>query len=133
MDNIRNTIELKAAIAELKIRQATDLFLLKEEIRITKDKFKLSNIIKSGFKKITSSPNMSSNLVNTALGLTTGFLTKKIMIGRTINPLKKLFGAALEMFVAKKVVDNADSLKTVGSVLLNKIIPNKENNMAVDH
>lgn len=131
MENIKNTADLKAAIAELKIQQATDLFLLKEELRITKEKFTISNIIKSGFKKVTATPNISSNLLSAALGLTSGFVTKKILIGKTINPLKKLFGAVLEMFVANKVVNNADTLKSVGNVLLNKILPKKEDKVSV--
>ena len=131
MENIQNTADLKAAIAELKIQQATDLFLLKEELRITKEKFTISNIIKSGFKQVTATPNISSNILSAVLGLTSGFVTKKILIGKTINPLKRLFGAALEMFVANKVVNNADTLKSVGSVLLNKILPKKEDKVGV--
>ncbi len=131
MENIQNTADLKAAIAELKIQQATDLFLLKEELRITKEKFTISNIIKSGFKQVTATPNISSNILSAVLGLTSGFVTKKILIGKTINPLKRLFGAALEMFVANKVVNNADTLKSVGSVLLNKILTKKEDKVGV--
>ena len=131
MENIQNTADLKAAIAELKIQQATDLFLLKEELRITKEKFTISNIIKSGFKQVTATPNISSNILSAVLGLTSGFVTKKILIGKTINPLKRLFGAALEMFVANKVVNNADTLKSVGSVLLNKILTKKGDKVGV--
>ena len=104
---------------------------MKEELRITKEKFTISNIIKSGFKQVTATPNISSNILSAVLGLTSGFVTKKILIGKTINPLKRLFGAALEMFVANKVVNNADTLKSVGSVLLNKILPKKEDKVGV--
>lgn len=125
MENIQNTTDLKAAIAKLTIEQATDLFLLKEEIRLIKEKFKLSNIIKSGFKEVTSSPGLPANLFKAAMGLSTGFLTKKILIGKTINPVKNLLGKILEVFVATKVTGNADTLKAIGSVLLKKIMHKK--------
>jgi len=130
MEIIQNTADLKAAIAKLKIQQATDLFFLKEEFVTTKEKFKLSNIIKSGFKQVTSSPNITTDLLNTAVGLTTGIVTKKILIGKTINPLKNLLGKMLEVFVASKVVSNADTLKAVASVLRKKIMPGKEDKVA---
>lgn len=131
MENIQNAADLKAAIAELTIQRATDLFLLKEEFLVTKEKFKLSNIIKSGFKEVTSTPNIATNIMNAAVGLTTGFVTKKILIGKTINPLKKMLGMLMEVFVANKVMSNADTLKSVGSVLLKKILSKKEEKVAV--
>jgi len=131
MENIQNAADLKAAIAELTIQRATDLFLLKEEFLLTKEKFKLSNIIKSGFKEVTSTPNIATNIMNAAVGLTTGFVTKKILIGKTINPLKKMLGMLMEVFVANKVMSNADTLKSVGSVLLKKILSKKEEKVAV--
>ncbi len=129
--NIKNTSDLKAAIASLTIQQATDLLLLKKEFAVTKEKLTVSNLIKSGFKEVASTPKISTNLFKAILGLTTGFVTKKLLIGKTINPIKKLLGAAMEMFVANKVVNNADTLKSVGSALLNKILPKKEEKAVV--
>jgi len=131
MENIQNTAALKTAIAKLTIEQATDLFLLKEEFRLTKEKFKFTNIIKSGFKEVTSAPNITTDLFKAAVGLISGFVTKKILIGKTINPIKNLLGMVLEVFVANKVISNADTLKLVGSVLLKKMMPKKEDKVAV--
>ncbi len=125
MENIQNTADLKDAIAKLTIQQATDLFLFKEEFQVTKEKFKLSNIIRSGFKEVTSTSNIATDIMNAAVGLTTGFVTKKILIGKTINPVKNLLGMLMELFVANKVMSNADALKSVGSALLKKIMPKK--------
>lgn len=131
MENIKNTADLKAAIASLTIQQATELFLLKEEFRVTKDKFKLSNIIKSGFKEVTSTPNIGSNIFKAVIGLTTGFVTKKLLVGKTANPVKNLLGKVLEVFVASKVTSNADTLKAVGRVLLKKVLPKKDEKLVM--
>lgn len=131
MENIQNAADLKTAIARLTVQQTSDLFLLKEEFLVTKEKFKLTNIIKSSFKEVTSTPNITTNIVKAAVGLTTGFVTKKLLIGKTINPVKNLLGGLLEVFVANKVMLNADTIKTVGSILLKKILPKKEAKITV--
>jgi len=131
MENIKNAADLKNAIAQLTAQQSTDLFLLKEELRLTREKFKISNILKSGFKEVTSTPNITTDIFKAAAGLATGFVTKKILIGKTINPVKNILGMILEVFVANKVVSNADTLKSVGSVLLKKIMPKRGEREAV--
>lgn len=49
---------------------------LKEHFRETYESLKPINILKSTFKKASSSPNLKSQLTNTAIGMTTGFLAK---------------------------------------------------------
>ncbi|MEO6253176.1 MAG: hypothetical protein ABIO79_07725, partial [Ferruginibacter sp.] len=106
MKPITTSADLKMAIHQLEVQQANELFLLKEEFHATGERLKPMNIIKRGFKNAVSGPDITTNVVNAAIGLATGIVTKKLMIGKTINPFKKLFGALVEMAVANKVSKN---------------------------
>ncbi len=129
MTSITTSEELKAAILELELQQARELILLKEQFHETKEGFKLINIIKGTFKKAVSSPDLKTDAMNAVIGLTTGILAKKLMIGKTINPFKKLLGIIVEMTVANKVVKNADDIKSAGSNIFNTLFRKKESSV----
>jgi hypothetical protein len=126
MKSITTSEELKAAILELEQQQATDLALLKEQYYKTKEGFKLINLIKSKFKDTLADPDLKTDAVNAAIGFTSGILAKKLMIGKTINPLKKLLGIAIEMAVAGSVAKNAGTIKSAGSSIFNTLFRKKE-------
>jgi hypothetical protein len=132
MTSITTSEELKAAIQELELQQARELILLKEQFEETKEGFKLINIIKGTFKKAVSSPELKTDALNAAIGFTTGILAKKLMIGKTINPFKKILGIVLEMTVANKVAKNADGIKSVGGTILNMLFRKKKDPVNYD-
>ncbi len=121
MQNINNTVQLKIAIQQLEKQQATEWPLLKNQFHSTIESFKLINIIKSSFREGISSPDLLTNTLKAAIGLTTGLVAKKLLIGKTINPFKKMLGIVVEMVVAKKLVNNTNGIKALGSQLLKKI------------
>ena len=117
MRPILTSEELKAAIHELELRKGDELILLKEQFYKTREDFKLVNIIKGTFKHAVASPDLKTDALKAAIGFTTGVIAKKLMIGKTINPFKKLLGVIIEMAVANKVVKNADGIKSAGSAI----------------
>ena len=125
MTSITTSEELKAAILELELQQARDLILLKDQFHETKEGFKLINIIKGTFKSAVSSPEIKTDAINAAIGFTSGILAKKLMIGKSINPFKKLLGIIIELTVANKVVKNADDIKSAGSSIFNTLFRKK--------
>lgn len=126
MGTITNSEELNVAIQQLEAQQASDLVELKEQFYKTKQGFKLTNLIKGTFQEVVSEPGLKTDVLNAAIGLTSGILAKKLMIGKTINPLKKLLGFVLEMTVANKVAKNADGIKSVGSNILSSLFRKKQ-------
>jgi hypothetical protein len=125
MNSITTSEELKAAIQELELQQAGELILLKDQYYKTKEGFKLINLIKSKFKETISDPDLKTDAINAAIGFTSGILAKKLMIGKTINPFKKLLGIAVEMAVASSVAKNADGIKSAGSSIFNILFRKK--------
>ncbi len=132
MQLISTTAHLKAAIRQLELQQADELSLLKEEVLKTAERLKPINLLKSTFKEAVATPDLKTGIINSAIGLTTGILAKKVIIGKTLNPLSKLMGVALEMFVAKKVSANTGQIKSLGNSLMKKLFNKKPQPQAQD-
>ncbi|MDZ4664059.1 MAG: hypothetical protein SGJ15_04220 [Bacteroidota bacterium] len=118
MIKITSVTELKESIYLLEIKQAHEALLLKEQFKQTVENLRPINLIKDKLSDIISSPNLKHDVINGVLGLAAGYLSKKIVVGSTHNPLKKLLGAVLQMGVTSLVSKNADGIKSnVASIL----------------
>jgi hypothetical protein len=103
--------DLKARISELKILQANEGALLKGQIMITYESLKPVNLIRRTFSELTSTPGFKGNLLDTALSLGAGHLSKSVLVGATNNPFKQLFGTFLQMAVTGMVSKNAGNVR----------------------
>jgi hypothetical protein len=126
MSTINTYATLQSAILELELQQAHELGLLKEEFNAISESLRPLNIIKSTLKNAITAPDLKLDMVNAVIGLTTGVLAKKLMIGKTINPFKKLLGIIVEMTVANKVAANATEIRSTGHILFDKLFSKKE-------
>ena len=124
MKKVATINELREFILMLEFKQATELILLKDQFHSTCESLKPSNIIRNSIKEAISAPDFTTNIINGAIGITTGFIAKKVFVGKTFNPLTKLFGILLEIGVAKIAGNNAEGIKSVGGMILNKILHN---------
>ena len=96
--------------------------MLKEHFHLAYESVKPVNIIKNTIKEIISSPDLKTKVVNAAIGLSVGFVAKKVFTGKSDNPLIKLSGTILEMVIASKVTANAEEIKSIANIVLKKII-----------
>ena len=121
---MKKSIELQAlteSIHRLQMRRSQELALLRDQFHVTYESLKPLNLIKHTFKEVSSSTEIKEGLVNNVIGLTTGYLTKAILIGSSANPVKRILGTLLQFAVATLVARNSDSIKSIGNVVLNKI------------
>lgn len=121
MEKINSVSELREAILLLEIKQANELRLLKEEFKTSYEKIKPVNFIKNSISEMVASPDLKENIINGALGLAAGFLSKKAAVGSTHNPLKQLLGLIIEVGVAAAVTKNADGIKSVVMNLISSL------------
>lgn len=126
MKKITSLAELKESIILLKIKQADEKALLTQQFMITRESMRPANLIKHKIHDLVTSPNLKENLLNAALSLATGFVSKKVIVGSTYNPLKKLFGTLLQIGVTGIVAKNADGIKSTAMNLIGNIF-RKEN------
>jgi hypothetical protein len=125
MQNITSTAGLKNAIQLLEVEQANKEQLLKEQLYITYESFKPVNLIKGTLNDIASSPYLIDNILSTAIGLATGFLSKKIFIGASGSKFRKLIGSILQFGVINAVNQHHDTIRSLGQVIFQHLLRKK--------
>ncbi len=123
MNNERN--KLNDAIHTLQTKQAAEFVVLKEQFQLTYESIKPVNLIKSTFQEVVTSPEIQHDVISKVIGLASGYLSKKVLVGASHNPLKRILGTVLQFAIANIVVKHSDTIKSSGEVLLNRIFGNK--------
>lgn len=126
MENQYTVDSLRQAIKELEIKQKEERVLLKEQLEITYESLKPSNILKNIFKDFASSETLKNEFVNTAVAVTSGFITKKIIIGKSESQFRKLIGLAFQFGITSLVSKNYDAIKDVVSQFIARMLDGRE-------
>lgn len=124
MKNRNETDTLNEMILVEEMKYANDLALLKNQFQIAYESVKPINLIKNLVHDITSSPEIKNDLASNVIGLATGFLSKKMVIGSTANSgiFKKLFGAVIQFTIGNTVAKHTDDIKALGLGLLSSFL-----------
>jgi hypothetical protein len=127
MKKINETDALNDLILVQEQQYNTDLRLLKEQFHIAYESIKPINLIKDLVHDVTASPEIKNDLSSNIIGLITGFISKKLLIGKNSNSgfFKRIFGMTLQFAVANTVAKHTDDIKTIGSILLDKFFNRK--------
>ena len=99
MENINNLESLKKSILILELQQLQEEQVLKIELQRSFEKIKPLNFIKNTLNEAVHDPEIQQKLINTSLGLAVGFITQKIIVRKSENPLVKLFGVLIQIAV----------------------------------
>lgn len=126
MKNANALILLKENILLMELQQENDRILLKEEFKQTFEALRPVNLLKNTFHDLVQSPDFKEDLVDSALGLATGFISKKLVVGNTHNPLKQILGVLLQLAITSIVTKNADVIKSSLMTLINKFTNKNE-------
>jgi hypothetical protein len=114
MQSITTIAELKNAIQILEFDQQVREQQLKEHVYLAIESLKPVNLIKSTIHEVVSSPHLIDNVLGVAMGLTSGYISKKIVLGKSVNVIRKLFGTLLQFGITNVVAQNSESIKTFG-------------------
>ena len=103
----------KAALQEtiklLEQKQSQELSLLRNQFYVTYESIKPINIFKKAVHDIIGSSEIKNDILSNIIGLATGFISKKIVVGSSNNPFKKILGTILEYIIANFVSRKAES------------------------
>lgn len=121
MERIENDEDLQTKIFMLEARRENELRLLKKNFREASECLKPINIIKNTFKDIVTSPELKGNLIGSAIGMGTGFVANKLIVGRSGGLIKKIIGVIVQRVVDRKVTNNVGGASSAGTTLLQKI------------
>jgi hypothetical protein len=125
MEKITSIIELREYIYLLEIKQANEKQLLKEQFKITYENMQPVNLIKRTLSELTTAPDFKGNILNAIAGIGMGYLSKKVVVGGTLNPLKQLLGALLQVGITSIVAKNGEGIKATITNLLSKFSSKK--------
>lgn len=116
MKKINETDSLNELILLQEQQHDTELRLLKEQFHVAYESVKPFNLIRSLVHDVTSSPEIKNDVVSYAMGLASGFISKKALIGDNPNNsfFKKMLGIVLQFTVANTVAKHTDDIKAVG-------------------
>jgi hypothetical protein len=126
MQNITTVAELKNAIEILEVRQEIKGQRLKEQIYLTYESLKPVNLIRNGIKEIFSPKILPENFSGSAMGMAGGLLFKKILVGKSGNIFRKLFGSVVQYGISNFVAQNAESIKAVSHAIFDYLLPKKK-------
>lgn len=115
------SLALAETIDLLRIKRDQELILLRDQFHFTYESLKPINLIKHTLKEASASTEVKEGILNGAIGLTTGFLTKAILIGSSTNPIRKVLGTLLQFAVASLVSRNSDGIKSIGKTIISKV------------
>jgi hypothetical protein len=125
MQNITSYAGLQNAIQLLADEQAVKRQLLKEQLILTFESLKPLNLIRNALKDISSSPNLIDNVLGSAIGLASGYLSKKIFIGTSGNLIRKLIGSVLQFGVTNVVAQHPEDIKSFGQFIIQHLFTKK--------
>ena len=101
---------------------------MKEQFMVIYESLKPINLIKSTLKEIATSPIIGDNVLGSIMGLATGYLSKKLVVGGSANPFRKLFGSLLQMGVASTVAKHPEIIRLFSQYFAKFIRHRKEVN-----
>jgi hypothetical protein len=127
MKNRNETDALNELISIEERKHANDWILLKEQFHLAYESIKPINLIKKVVHEVSASPEIKNDLVSNAIGLSTGFLSKKLLVGSSHSPVKRVFGTIFQYAIANLVSKHTDTIKSIGGNILNNFLKKSKN------
>jgi hypothetical protein len=122
------TDALKAAIIALEKKSADEFIVLKQNFSARMEALRPINLIKNTFTDVANSTEIKESVVSGLAGMTAGFFTKKLFVGSSSNPLKRILGSVIQFTTARLVSKHAVDIGNITQNLVNRFLTRKEDN-----
>jgi hypothetical protein len=127
---LENAKDLSLAIEELELKAASQKREIQQTFHVVSENLKPGNLVKSGVRSIFSG-NHNEELINILIGVGTGFLSRKLLLGKPHGFVGKTLGKALQWGMAGLVSKNADRIKEKAGEVIDTIF--KKNKTGSNH
>jgi hypothetical protein len=127
MKKITSAKELHEAIETLEQKKSEQLVALEAQFSEVYENLTPANIVKHTLQSVFSSSDTKKNILGSVIGLGTGLLSKKLLVGKSVGVFRKIIGAVVEFGIAGLIAKNAGKIKDKGSEIIHKIFPKKGN------
>lgn len=118
-------IEIRQRIKILEAEKIEQGQILKADLYELYESLKPINLIKKTMKEISTSPYLVDNLVDSSIGLASGYMSKKLLIGKSDNVLKRIFGNILQFGIGNMVAQHPEVIKSAGVFIFQHIFKNR--------
>lgn len=108
--------ELQHEIAVLKAQRTADVQQIRHTFDATKKQFAPMTLLHDGLKDAFKDKRIQSSVLDGAVSVATGFLTKRAIVGASGGALRQLIGMLVQTGATSAIYQNSDKLK-------GKIIP----------
>lgn len=122
MQVINNNKSLAEAIALLENVQRSEGNLLVQHFKFTVHSLNPLNMIKEKFNETISSPNLKNKIIQETIGLATGLLANKLVLGSSNNIVKKVLATVVQTGVSRLSVVDPKSIKKNGINFLQNVL-----------
>jgi len=112
---------LKEAIKTLEIKQVENEKELRLQLLNVYENLKPINILKNIARDVVTTDSLKNDVTNTLASLMSGFISKKIIVGKSKNPFLKLIGVAIQFGMTTLVSKNYDIIKNYIANFINLI------------
>jgi hypothetical protein len=120
MKKPKNAADLQEAIHVLELKVASQERDIQETFASVSENLKPLNLIKNGVRSVISGEN-KEDLFNVILGIGSGFLGRKLLIGKGNGVIGKTLGRAIQWGMAGLVSKNAETIKEKAGSVIDRI------------
>jgi|GEM_PF-2744056 len=122
MPQIKNDFDLQQAILELERQKTDDGQALRDQWDHTKKNLNPMTLVKDGVKELFSAPDVKTGVVKGLLGLASGFVTRKLVVGKSDSMARKVMGTLAQTGVTSLAFKRSDAIQEKGASLLSGLL-----------
>ena len=122
MSTLSKNEQLQQAIAALEVKRETQSALVKEQFQVLRHQLQPANLVKKVVSDLFTSPEIRTGVVDYAIGITTGVIAKKVVVGQSHNIFTELVGSAVQLIVTREVSQHPEELKKMGKNILQHLL-----------
>ena len=122
---ITNSEELADAIAALELKAAAQKRDIGETFSAVSESLKPLNLVKSGFRSVFSGEH-KEDLFNALIGLGSGLISRKLILGKTNGFVGKTVGKAIQWGMAGLVSQNAEKIKEKAGGIIDRLFKKRK-------
>jgi hypothetical protein len=122
---ITNSEELAEAIAALELKSAAQKRDIEQTFAAVSESLKPLNLVKNGFRSVLSGEH-KEDLFNALIGLGSGFISRKLLIGKSSGFLGKTVGKAIQWGMTGLVSKNADKIKEKAGGIIDRFFKKRK-------
>ena len=121
---ITNSEELAEAIAALELKAAAQRRDIEETFHAVAEDLQPFNLMKNGLRSVFSSEH-KGELLNALIGLGSGLLSRKLILGKSTGFVGKTVGKAIQWGMAGLISQNAEKIKEKAGGIIDRLFKRK--------